>query len=196
MPWQQEIRNPLLDRILVPAAPAHQLPLLDARLQQHAVQVPGRLAGHQLRLGRSVGRGLGALDEVGGCGGGRGEVGEAELLDSLACMHSLNHAICCGNCIGGRGTAARIWRTWGVGREMAPYLFADCAELLPHQAGQDVAQKRQVHVCLEDLEFRVLRVQGEAGNLGFARFDRAGEEVEREELHCGGFFFGPGMRRA
>lgn len=79
---------------------------------------------------------------------------------------------------------------------MAIYLFADCAELLPHQAGQDVAQKGQVYVCLEDLELRVLGVQGEAGNLGFARFDRAGEEVEREELHCGGSFFGPGMPRA
>lgn len=74
------------------------------------------------------------------------------------------------------------------------YLFADCAKLLPHQAGQNIAQERQVHVCLEDLELRVLGVQGEAGSLGLARFDRAGEEVEREELHCGGSFFGPGRR--
>ena len=79
---------------------------------------------------------------------------------------------------------------------MATYLFADCAKLLPHQAGQNIAQKGQVHICLEDLELRVLRVQGEAGSLGLARFHRAGEEVEREELHRGGSFFETGMRRA
>jgi hypothetical protein len=82
----------------MPAAPTHQFPLLDARLQQHAVQVLGRLAGHQFRLGRCVGRGFGALDEIGGCGGGGGQVGEAELLGSLAYMHCLNHVFLWGLC--------------------------------------------------------------------------------------------------
>ena len=84
MPGQQKIRNPLLNLILMPAAPTHQFPLLDTRLQQHAVQILRRLGGHQFRLGRSsVGRGLGALDEIGGRGWGRWEVGETELLGVL-----------------------------------------------------------------------------------------------------------------
>jgi hypothetical protein len=52
MPWQQEIRNPLFNRILVPTAPTHQLPLLYARLQQHAMQIPRRLRRHLLHLHR------------------------------------------------------------------------------------------------------------------------------------------------
>lgn len=196
MPRQQEIRNPLLNRILMPAAPTHQFPLLDACLQQHAVQVLGRLAGHQLRLRRGTGSGLGALDEVGGCGGGRGEVGEAELLFMLVNMHLLDHVVLWESCRRAWNSSLDILDIEENVERAETYLFADCAELLPHQAGQDVAQKRQVHVCLEDLELRVLGVQGKAGSLGLARFDRAGEEVEREELHCGGSFFGLGMRRA
>ena len=82
----------------MPTAPTHQFPLLNACLQQHAVQVLGRLAGHQLRLGRGTGRGLRALDEVGGCGGGRGEVGEAELLFMLVNMHLLDHVVLWESC--------------------------------------------------------------------------------------------------
>ena len=43
MTRQQEIRNPLLDRILVPAIPTHQLPLQDLRLQQQRMQFPEHL---------------------------------------------------------------------------------------------------------------------------------------------------------
>ena len=93
MPWQQEIRNPLLNRILMPTAPTHQFALLNTCLQQHAVQVLGRLAGHQLRLGGCAGRGLGALDQIGGCGCGRGEVGEAELLFMSVYMNLIGHAV-------------------------------------------------------------------------------------------------------
>ena len=66
MPRQQEIRYPLLHRILVPAAPAHQLALLDARLEEHAVQIARRLAGLRIRAGCCLGARFGALDEVGG----------------------------------------------------------------------------------------------------------------------------------
>jgi hypothetical protein len=48
MPRQQEIRHPLHDLVLVPAVPAHQLPLLDCRLQQHPVQILGRLTWNLL----------------------------------------------------------------------------------------------------------------------------------------------------
>ena len=108
MPRQQEIRNPLFDRILVPAAPAHQLALLYARFQQHAVQVFRRLAGLlvHLRTGRCgcycLARGSGVLDEVGGCGWCWGEVWEAEL----------------GVCISACSRVRMVWyeRLFGEGR--------------------------------------------------------------------------------
>ena len=40
---QQEIRNPLLDLILVPTIPTHHLPLHDLRLQQQRMQIPHQL---------------------------------------------------------------------------------------------------------------------------------------------------------
>lgn len=50
MPRQQEIRNPLFHRILMPAAPAHKLALLYTRLQQHTMQIHRRLTRHLLFL--------------------------------------------------------------------------------------------------------------------------------------------------
>jgi hypothetical protein len=47
---QQEVRNPLLDRILVPAMPTHQLALGHGRLHEHVVQILERLRGLRLRV--------------------------------------------------------------------------------------------------------------------------------------------------
>lgn len=68
-------------------------------------------------------------------------------------------------------------------RRRKTYFIHHAPQLRPHQARQDVLQEGQVDVCLDDLELRVARVQGERSGRGFARFDGAGEEVEREELH-------------
>lgn len=65
---QQEIRNPLLDPILMPAVPTHHLALRDLRLQQQRVQIP-----HHLLLLRILRVGC----VVGFCGWERRE---AELL--------------------------------------------------------------------------------------------------------------------
>lgn len=72
------------------------------------------------------------------------------------------------------------------GGRRAAYLFADDAQLLPHQPRQDVLEERQVQLGFDDFEFRVPGVQREGGGLRFAGFYRAGEEVECEELHGGG----------
>lgn len=83
MPRQQEIRNPLLDRILMPTAPTHELAFLYTRLQQHAVQIFRRLARLLLDCcARRYGCCCGSccvVDKIGGCGRCGGEVGEAEL---------------------------------------------------------------------------------------------------------------------
>lgn len=55
MTRQQEIRNPLLDGVLVPAVGADQLALGDLRLQQQVVQVAHQLVvGLQLLLRRGL----------------------------------------------------------------------------------------------------------------------------------------------
>lgn len=41
--WKQEIRNPILDRILMLAVPANQLPIRNARLHQQRMQILERL---------------------------------------------------------------------------------------------------------------------------------------------------------
>lgn len=71
----------------------------------------------------------------------------------------------------------------GSGR--VTYLFRNDAYLVPHQARQDILQKRQVEVGFLDFELSVARVQREGERIGFAGFDGAGKEIEREELHCG-----------
>lgn len=66
------------------------------------------------------------------------------------------------------------------------YLLRNHAYFVPHQSRQYVLQEGQVEVCFLDFELGVARVQGEGERVGFAGFDGAGEEVEGEELHCGG----------
>lgn len=82
MTRQQEIRDPLLDGILVLTVAAHQRAVRDARLHQQRVQVLEQ-------LGRFPGRSVALLfvcwmsggeEEIVGVRGGGGERGEAQLM--------------------------------------------------------------------------------------------------------------------
>lgn len=96
MPRQQKIRNPLLHRVLVPAAPAHQLALLYARLQQQLVQISRRLTRLLVRWLLALCYFLdAAFDEVVWCGCCGWEVWEAELM----------------------GVSIGTWQSVGVGRD-------------------------------------------------------------------------------
>lgn len=106
---EQEIRNPLLHRIFVPAAPAHQRALLYARLQQYAVEVFRRLTRLLVCWLCALGGFLdAAFDQVVWCWCAGRQVGEPELVVALLVF--------------GPGAEGRSRR----------YLFADCAQLFPH----------------------------------------------------------------
>jgi hypothetical protein len=78
---QQEIRNPLLNRILMPTIPTHQLPLPYTRLQQYPMQIPRRLRRNLLPLFVLLPFFFyyPAFDEIRFRWDGFGEGGEAEL---------------------------------------------------------------------------------------------------------------------
>jgi hypothetical protein len=83
MPRQEEIRNPLLDLVLMPTAPTHQPALLYTRLEQHTMQIPRRLARQLIYLLSLLCILDSAFDEIIGCGRRGRQVGKPELTMSV-----------------------------------------------------------------------------------------------------------------
>lgn len=93
MARQQEVRDAILDRVLVPARAAHQLARRDARLEQQAVQVLRRLRGLRRPGAGLVGGSSGGGEQVRRLGRGVGQGGKAELgADVLARAFSFRPA--------------------------------------------------------------------------------------------------------